>query len=756
MPDIFLKGSTAYLIPSFLGFIVFTALTIVSCLMRGGRRRINLLFAALCCMASLSSVRELLVGSVCSDEIALAIDRLYYGVFVLSLPIYVHFVHVFLGITKRKRLLHGILVFSVALSATAWSDAFISGVIPYRFGRIELAGPLYHVFIAGSAYTALYCMITLIQTLRRASNSLQRNRIQYILGGLGVFTLLLLTHYLPVNGIQIYPLTGISFIPGLVLAVGVLKHDLLDVGAAIRKGTLYLVLTGILAGIYILVIYLFHYLFIHSTRGASIIPPLLFAAVIVLVFDPLRKKTGTFVDRFIFKGKYDYQRVLKELSRKMTFYFRLEEICDALLQDVSGALNIQTMSIFVSEKGGEYYRNIVTEGKECLPGLVSGHPLIGYMRNEMSPVTLVMIKKMDKAMRTPIEHVMNQLQCTVIIPLSLKHELVGFMTLGEKTSGDLYVQKDIELLTTIANQTAIAMENARNYSALDALNQDLERRIRQRTEDLETALAEKDRTRDRLIRSESLAAIGQLVAGTAHEMNNPISSASSLIQVSLETLSKGNAEAYSEVLDDLQFSLKELERTKAIIDSLLSLARQRDDYTEWIDIHAVIDDALRVLYNQYKHLDVTFQKHYADGLPRIEGNFASLGQLFINLIKNAVQAFNSGRGCIKIATCFSAGRDRLTICLEDDGTGIPLEYIKDVFKPFFTTKPVGQGTGLGLYISHEIVKKHNGEINISSHPERGTLVTIDLPRQRLSPGSQCEQGTMSGRVSLTEQFNMNH
>ena len=575
-------------------------------------------------MIGLINLRVVLVNLLENHTTALHVDKIFYTLFVFSLPIYIRFVHTFLKITGRQWLEISFLVFSAIISITTQTDKFITGLHVYPFGRIEIAGPAYHIFILGSALTALYCMYVLIHALGRTNNSHQKNRIKYILGGMGLSAILLLSHYLPVSGISIYPLSSLSFVPALILSVGVFKYDLLDIGTVIRQGTIYLVLTGSLAGFYILVIYVFHVLFVQTGHGTSIAPPLLFAALIVLIFDPLRKRIQSFIDHFIFKGKYDYQKVLKEVSRKMTSLLDLDDISRYLLPSISDAMQIETAHLFIRYDDSGVFIDFTAAGITAMP-LKADHALVRQLQSTMTPLNNLMFQKFPLPERNSIEEMADRLKVVLFIPMLSKNELIGFIAIGEKKSGELFVNEDLELLTTIANQTAVAVENAKNYREIESLNRDLETRIKQRTEDLARAVEEKDRARDRLIRSESLAAIGQLVAGTAHEINNPISSASSLIQTCLESMSTMKRQEDQEIIEDLRFSVKELQRTKGIIDSLLSLSRQNENYTEPVDIHSVIDDAFRVLYNQYKYLDIKIVKNYSQNLPAIQGNFAGAG-----------------------------------------------------------------------------------------------------------------------------------
>ncbi len=243
------------------------------------------------------------------------------------------------------------------------------------------------------------------------------------------------------------------------------------------------------------------------------------------------------------------------------------------------------------------------------------------------------------------------------------------------------------------------------------------------------ALEEKERTQQQLIQTESLAAIGQLVAGIAHELNNPLASTSSLIQTDIELLKeqKEKRDIDDEILSDLEFSLKELRRAENIVKSVLGLSRQSQTYVEDVNINASLNDALRVLENQYKHTKINIVKDFEDGLPMVNGNFANLGQVFINIIKNAIQAFPDGNGTITLKTRYKKETNGVEIEFRDTGVGIPNELLNDIFKPFYTTKDVGQGTGLGLYIAHEIIKKHEGLISVSSKQGRGTTFKIDLP-----------------------------
>jgi signal transduction histidine kinase len=324
---------------------------------------------------------------------------------------------------------------------------------------------------------------------------------------------------------------------------------------------------------------------------------------------------------------------------------------------------------------------------------------------------------------------MESIQAAVVFPMVFQNTLNGFLAIGDKKSGDLFLADDMDLLETLANQSSLSIENAKSYQKIEDLNKNLEEKVAERTLELQTVLIEKDKAMELLIRSESLAAIGTLVAGAAHELNNPLASAMSLIQSTLEDISSRDVDTplNSAILDDLDFAGKELARAKAIVGSLLALSRQTQTYTEAIDLNTVVKDALQVLRNLYKNQKIEISEQYAEDLPLVYGNFAGIGQVALNIIKNAIQATAPSFGTIFLRTAVDRNRHQVIFECEDTGPGIPDAIRQDIFKPFFTTKAVGKGTGLGLYICHSIVERHGGAITLEKSLMKGARFVVKLP-----------------------------
>lgn len=729
----FLRVSHApYVAPSIAGFLTLICLSLLS-LLRARRNSANVLFAAICFLGALINIDVALVSLIPDKELALRIERVIYFFFVFSFPVYIQFVHAFLGIIGRRGWELTAYLSAVALFPFIPTDQFITGFYRYSFGIVARGGPVFHVFSALAALGVGYCLLTLFLGMKRAEDNQQKNRIKYIFGGTGLSALMICLNILPVSGFAIYPMSNLTFLPVIFLAFGVLKYDLLDMGELVRRGTIYFILTTIFAVFSVLVLYSF-----PASLGADCVTgrialPFVLAGLIVLLFNPLKEKVRSFSDTVLFKGRYDYRRLLQQVSEELTLHLKYGQIRDLLTETILAALQVSHVSLVLHDEQRDCFAPFANGG-DGAPLFDRNHPVVARLEEAKKPIdkSALAWREEGGGEADQLAALFTVTNASLLVPMIVRGRLLGVIAIGQKKTGWLFVEEDVELLATIANQAAIALENARIYGDLEQLNAALEKKVEQRTAALRRALAEREKAHQQLIQSESLAAVGQLVAGTAHELNNPLASASSLIQTSVERMQGegGNAETREEIVDDLLFSLKELKRAADIVRSLLDVSRQTQVYVESVDINTAVEDALRVLHNHSKHLAVAIEKHLAEDLPRVEGNFANLGQVFINVIKNAFQALPGGRGQVVLATRYDREADRVVVECSDTGEGMPETRIKDIFKPFFTTKEVGKGTGLGLYISHEIVKKHGGSISVVSALGKGSVFTIELPCRR--------------------------
>jgi two-component system NtrC family sensor kinase len=235
--------------------------------------------------------------------------------------------------------------------------------------------------------------------------------------------------------------------------------------------------------------------------------------------------------------------------------------------------------------------------------------------------------------------------------------------------------------------------------------------------DIETRLRVEKQARI-LVQTEKLASLGQLAAGIAHEINNPLANASLGIQMLRNKLGSNTEQATSERIDAVE---KNINRAAVIAYELLLFTREREAEFLSLNINEVITDALTQM--KHKLRSVVIERDLAQ-LPDIMGDRGKLEQVFINILSNALESMPEG-GRISISTVLREGMVEASVA--DTGTGIASENLSRVFEPFFTTKEIGLGTGLGLSISYGIIKQHQGSINISSIVGQGTTVTVKIP-----------------------------
>jgi signal transduction histidine kinase/putative methionine-R-sulfoxide reductase with GAF domain len=423
---------------------------------------------------------------------------------------------------------------------------------------------------------------------------------------------------------------------------------------------------------------------------------------------------------------------LRDVSLQMTSTLELDRVLDAICANVMGLTAAEDTHIYLYDTEQDAFAKSVVLWRSGVRELATAQPqhagLIDRVRRSGQPI--VIDNMMAHELYAAPEMAHSKIKSIAGFPLKRAGTVLGVFTVSYLVV-HRFGEDELRVLNLLANQASIAIDNALSYQKL------------------QDALAERERTQQALIQSESLAAVGQLVAGVAHELNNPLASVSSLIQSALETMGlpyRPSTESGAElpdieadsvqpldaadvldVADDLSFSLKELRRAKGIVSSLLDLSRQSQSYTEEVSLTVVCQDALRILHNRIKLLPIEIVENYHDDLPRVRGNFANLGQVALNMIQNAVDAFEQQPGRIEVGTGVDRARGSVWFYVRDNGPGIPPHVLPSIFHPFYTTKGVGVGTGLGLYISYEIVKKHGGEVRVNTALGQGTQFRVELP-----------------------------
>lgn len=305
----------------------------------------------------------------------------------------------------------------------------------------------------------------------------------------------------------------------------------------------------------------------------------------------------------------------------------------------------------------------------------------------------------------------NDSPAVVRVPLIASEETVGFLWVGRESP---FSDHELRVLVSISDIAASALRRSTLH------------------EDLQAQFEALQKTQARLVQSEKLAAVGELITGVAHELNNPLTSiilfAQLLQQRSLSEEGKR----------DLDKIISESRRAANIVRGLLDFARQRPPERRPVQINDVVHSTLELLSYELQTHNVHYELSLAPDLPTIQADAHQLQQVFVNLISNAYQAIGSthhngfvhiatGMGTTSLPEAASELSSVIRISIDDNGPGISPAIVSRIFDPFFTTKPVGEGTGLGLSICHGIVTEHGGQIWAESRLGQGTTIWVEIP-----------------------------
>ncbi|MGB5429402.1 sensor histidine kinase, partial [Eudoraea sp.] len=265
---------------------------------------------------------------------------------------------------------------------------------------------------------------------------------------------------------------------------------------------------------------------------------------------------------------------------------------------------------------------------------------------------------------------------------------------------------------------------------------------------VETTLSELKTTQNQLVQSEKMASLGELTADIAHEIQNPLNFVNNFSEVSVELieemhqeLEKGDLKEALAIAEDVKQNLDKIthhgKRADGIVKGMLQHSRSSSGQKEPTDINVLADEYLRLAYHGLRAKDKSFNAKFEtafDGkLVKVNVVPQDIGRVVLNLITNAFYAVNERKKLDQkdyeptVTVTTKKEADKVLVSVSDNGIGIPKKVLDKIFQPFFTTKPTGQGTGLGLSLSYDIVKAHGGEISVKSKASEGTTFTIALP-----------------------------
>ncbi|MFB0562715.1 MAG: ATP-binding protein [Candidatus Lokiarchaeia archaeon] len=608
-------------------------------------------------------------------------------------------------------------------AALVFSILNLSGLFVSEFFKVDKqyfprAGLIFQLFILNFIFFMGYALLLVFRKYKETTSGIKRNQIAYFLMAASLTVLVGSTNFLPSFGIKIYPMGNMAtiFFTSIV-AYAIVKHRLMDIEVVIRKSVVYASLTASITAIYAIIVGVFHGVFgiTRFTQGSLLVNGLA-AMVIAVSFQPLRNRIQRAVDKLFFKDKYDYYKTLKDLSGAVTSILSLDRLLNLIVNKVTEVMHIDRGSLMLWDEEREEFRIKIAKGlrREVFDKIsfTRGNYLVQWLETEkriFSREEIEIFRRkeessgMDSKRQKEFNETLDKLKelgAMLCIPLMVKGGLIGIFSLDNKMSGDMFTSEDLELLSTIANQAAIAIENAKLYEEMREIEKSLHR-------------------------ADKLAALGTLASSIVHEIRNPLVSIKTFTQLATRKFNN------RDFLNMFQTIVpEELERLENILNQLLNFGRSSQPEFHSINIEEVIDSILSLMNTELSKSNIKVIKLYGKDVPQIVADGEQLKQVFMNIVLNAIQAMPEG-GNLRIITSLgqevvvSDTADFVTIKFEDTGCGISQENLNNLFSPFFTTK--NGGTGLGLSISRRIIEEHKGHIHVESKEGKGTSFTIGLP-----------------------------
>jgi PAS domain S-box-containing protein len=437
------------------------------------------------------------------------------------------------------------------------------------------------------------------------------------------------------------------------------------------------------------------------------------------------------------KRRRDVAEVLARLARELTSTLEVEPIAKLLARGAAELVNARAAGVFLIQPEDGSLRATATYGADAdvMRELIfkSGEGAVGRAIVDRRIVTSADILA-DPAIQLAAwvrERIRSSGYRVVVgVPLLTHDRVIGALGLGADP-GSTFSREELQTLEALADQAALAFENARLYaSARDSLVRLGEKQVQ-------------------LVQAAKMSALGQLVSGVAHELNNPLSVIVGYGQLLLAR------EVPTAVLRPIELMVSQADRMAKIVRNLLLFARQRPAERTTVAVNEVLEQTLALRINQLTVSGIAVEKKFARGLPPVLADPHQLEQVFLNLLLNAEQAMLEGKTGGRIILNTTVSRDGRMVHAEviDDGPGIPHDALPHVFEPFFSTKPVGSGTGLGLSVSYGIVEEHGGHLVVESRPGR-TVFRLEMPvaqsaaAQRAAPTGSPMIVTGEGRIAL--------
>jgi len=592
----------------------------------------------------------------------------------------------------------------------AWCGALVYGAVVKPIHETLWFAVPFTTFVFFGLYRCIY---DLYRQYRATVTRVEKARLRYLMFGGFVATTLALTDFLPRVGVT-WPTVGnvLTILYLYFLSQTLFRYRLLDLNELVGKMFVLGSLVGILTLVYGLLLV---WVGGGSPQGLFILNTVVASFVILILFEPVRTWLEAVVARYLVRERYELRVRMDDLRRELMNVIDVREMIRRILASLEESRRVTHASIYLLDPDGAGYdlaghigprpvdRMDVATRRPFFDRLRSSPVLIEQLERELREIEAATAESApNKEVETldAIARTLDELKASAAVPIlggGGDDIVLGVLGLRDERMRDAFGLDDLDLFRALAAQAAITIENSRVY--------------------------ERMKERDRL------AALGEMAAGLAHEIRNPLGA----IKGAAQLLVGGDGEPVKadDVGEFISIIVEEVNRLNKVVSQFLDYARPYKGEPAEVDVNEVVRKTMQILEAHEHPQKVKLDVRLSAELPRVRGDAEQLRQVFLNLGLNGVEAMPDG-GTLTITTARRRTQRRgekptsfVEVKFQDTGKGIAREHLKNLFIPFFTTKE--KGTGLGLPISQRIISQHGGAIDVRSEPGKGTAFTVYLP-----------------------------
>lgn len=594
------------------------------------------------------------------------------------------------------------------------SPYIVKGLWHFSWGLYPQAGPGELPFIIWFYVLMILSFRNFILSYVKEKSPIRKSQTKFIIIAF-LFGFLGSLDYVANYGVRLYTFASISVLFfSTTVAYNIIRYRLMEIETVIHKTIAWFFTCVALIIPFAVLFYVARpwYAAMDTVSAFAVIGAMLL--LFLLFVSTLQPK----VDHFFQRRRYVLEEVSNRFTEELVHLKGLDNLIHRLRGIITNTLYVQKINIFIYDKEKKALVSTDMNNKHNGPtGLKGEDRFLDWLRKNDRIVHREFIDTdpLYEPVREEAKDYFNSTGAVVLMPLVLNERLVGVINLSKKANLRRYNAADFNFLNILKNQSTIAISNSLLY-------ENMEDQVRQRTKELMEV-------QKQLIQAEKLATVGTLAGGVAHEINNPLTA----ILANAQMLLADNALDSQLDRESLELIEEATKRCRTVVQKLMTYAKKPLESSEVskIDLSDAVRNVVSFLSYQLEQDNIKISVNSKAEEYLIRGNHNEMEQVVTNIVLNSRDAIKQIKKSGTIHISLSKNGDWIKLQVTDEGAGIPEEIMSKIFDPFFTTKEVGKGLGLGLSICQAIVEKHRGQITVQSELNKGSAITVLLPRAKI-------------------------